>query len=119
MSFLGNKNKRQYVAAGVFLFLVICLMLFLTYIDIPAGNKDLIVSIVAMLVGRASVATDTLFGGGDAELDDLRHRMDVLEQELKVERAQHHVTKAAYDALTALIVNRVEIAGVPVTEAGK
>ena len=109
MSFFANKDKRQYVAAGVFMMLVIMLMLFLTYIKIPVDNKDLVVSIISMLVGRSSIATDTLFGGHDTQFEELKKRIDDLERENALIQADRRVIKEEYDQIVKLLVGRIDI----------
>ena len=47
-----KKDLRHYIgAAGIFL-LVIALLLFLSFYQIPRENKDIFVSIIGMIVGR-------------------------------------------------------------------
>jgi hypothetical protein len=109
MSFLLNRDKRQYVAAGVFMFLVICLLMFLTYIDIPSQNKDLIVSIVSMLVGRSSSAMDKLFGDTDTERDKLIARVDSLERAITIKTAEFDVIKGENDKLMRMLAGRIAV----------
>jgi hypothetical protein len=60
MSSRGAKDLRHYAgAAGIFL-LIIFLLLFLSFNQIPPVNKDVFVSIVGMMVGSMSVVIYTI-----------------------------------------------------------
>ena len=91
--FLRNKDKRQYVAAAVFVFLIIALFVFLTYVEVPENNKVLFATILAGIAGRISVAADTLFGANDAKLESLKKRIEALEKENAVLGANEELTK--------------------------
>lgn len=80
-------------AAGIFV-LVILLLLYLANNSIPAENKDIIVSIVGMIVGSLSVVIYAIIGRNPDEVADLKS---------KVEGQQKHIDqlvqqKDAYEA---------------------
>lgn len=95
----ASHDMRTYLASAIFVGLVIALMLFLTFIEIPEGNKDLIVTIIAMLVGGTGVAMGNLFGTHDEETEDLKVRLRTLEIE-------YAVLKQEYDKITKMLVDR-------------
>ena len=99
MNIIASKDVRQYVASGVFVALVVSLMLFLTFIEIPTSNKDLIVSIISMFVGGLGVAMGKLFGDNDVEMEKMREELDTL----KVEYA---VVKDQYDKIVSMLITR-------------
>jgi len=99
MNIIGSKDVRQYIASGVFVALIVALMLFLTFIEIPTSNKDLIVSIISMFVGGLGVAMGKLFGDNDAEIDQLRAEMSEL-------RVQYDTVKGQYDSIVRMLVER-------------
>ena len=99
MNVLNNKDKRQYIASGIFIMLIVLLMLFLTFIEIPTSNKDLIVSIISMFVGGLGVAMGKLFGDNDAEIDQLKEEMSEL-------RVQYDTVKGQYDSIVRMLVER-------------
>lgn len=99
MNIIASKDARQYVASGVFVALVVSLMLFLTFIEIPTSNKDLIVSIISMFVGGLGVAMGKLFGDNDVEMEKMREELDTL----KVEYA---VVKDQYDKIVSMLITR-------------
>ena len=68
------KDLRHYAgASGIFL-LVVLLLLFLSYNEIPPVNKDVFVSIVGMLVGSLSVVIFTIIGKNPEELEQIKSR---------------------------------------------
>lgn len=80
-------------AAGIFI-LVIMLLLYLANNSIPAENKDIVVSIVGMIVGSLSVVIYAIIGKDTDEVNDLKS---------KVESQQKHIDqlveqKDAYEA---------------------
>ena len=99
MNIWSSKDKRQYIASGIFIVLIVLLMLFLTFIEIPTSNKDLIVSIISMFVGGLGVAMGKLFGDNDAEIDQLKTDMSEL-------RVQHDTVKAQYDSIVRMLIER-------------
>lgn len=65
-----DKNIRSWIASLCFLVLVVGLIFFLTYVQIPKDNKDIITGIVGMIVGSIS-SSIAIFTGRDPE--DLKH----------------------------------------------
>ena len=109
MSFLKNKDTRTYVASGIFLLLVIMLMLFLTFIEIPSSNKDLIVSIISMLVWGTGVAMWNLFWAPDEELELVRKELAILQKSYNRLDSKYTTLKSEYDRITEMLVNRIEL----------
>ena len=99
MNVLNNKDKRQYIASGIFIMLIVLLMLFLTFIEIPTSNKDLIVSIISMFVGGLGVAMGKLFGDNDAEMEKMREELDAL-------KIEYGVVKEQYDKIVGMLITR-------------
>ena len=76
---MRNKEIRHYVgAAGVFI-LVVGLMLFLAFNDIPQSNKDIFVSIIGMIVGSLSVVIYTIIGKNPDEVNALQQKVESLQ----------------------------------------
>ena len=66
------KELRHYVGAiGIFL-LVIGILMFLSFNEIPNMNKDVVVSIIGMIVGSLSVVIMTVIGRNPDEVNDLK-----------------------------------------------
>tara|TARA_X000001036_G_scaffold223127_1_gene208821 strand:+ start:1132 stop:1479 length:348 start_codon:yes stop_codon:yes gene_type:complete len=79
MSYRNTKDLRHYVgAAGIFL-LIIFLLLFLSFNQIPPVNKDVFVSIVGMMVGSMSVVIYTIIGKNPEELEQIKQKNESLQ----------------------------------------
>lgn len=93
-------------AAGIFL-LVILLLLYLANNSIPRENKDIIVSIVGMIVGSLSVVIYAIIGRNPDEINQLQS---------KVESQQKHIDtlveqKDAYEAQMIALQKEIISAG--------
>lgn len=93
-------------AAGIFI-LVIFLLLYLANNTIPNENKDIIVSIVGMIVGSLSVVIYAIIG---------RNPDEVAELSSKVESQQKHIDqlveqKDAYEAQMIALQQEIIRAG--------
>jgi len=74
-----KKDLRHYIgAAGIFL-LVIALLLFLSFYQIPRENKDIFVSIIGMIVGSLSVVVYTIIGKNPDEVNSLQKKVESLQ----------------------------------------
>ena len=72
------KGLRHYVGAiGIFL-LVIGILVFLSYNEIPNMNKDVVVSIIGMIVGSLSVVIMTVIGRNPDEVNELKKQNEGL-----------------------------------------
>ncbi len=75
----GRREVRHYVGAvGVFL-LVILLLLFLSFHQIPQDNKDIFVSITGMIVGSLSVVIYAVIGRNPDEVQELQKKNQSLQ----------------------------------------
>ena len=77
MNILNNKELRGYVGAGIIFFLVMGLLLFLAFVEIPDKNNDIFKVIVGMLVGSLSVVVYTFIGKNPEEVQTLLQKMKV------------------------------------------
>ena len=91
------KELRNYVgAAGVFVF-VIGILIFLSFNEIPSVNKDVIVSIIGMIVGSLSVVIMTIIGRNPDEVNELKKQNEGLTQ-----KVEHLVTQK--DELESMLI---------------
>ena len=73
-----NKDLRHYLGAlGIFI-LIICLLLFLSFIEIPPVNKDLFVAIVGTLVSSLGMVVYTIVGQQLDEVNKLQKKNESL-----------------------------------------
>ena len=73
-----NKDVRHYAgAAGIFV-LIVLLLLFLSFNEIPPVNKDLFVAIVGTLVSSLGVVIYTIIGQQPDEVNKLQKKNESL-----------------------------------------
>lgn len=97
-------ETRRFFASAFMLLIVIGLIAFLTFIPVPDGNKDLIVTILGVLLGGGAAAMPNLFGDSDGDREKLLTRLRALE-------TQYEVLKFEYDRLTKMLVERHVVDG--------
>ena len=73
-----SKAIRSWLASFIFLALVVGLIFFLTFLEIPEKNKDLITSIIGMLVGSMSMAISIFVGRDPDDVADLKRHIEEL-----------------------------------------
>ena len=73
-----RKDIRHYVGAlGIFV-LIVCLLLFLSFVEIPPVNKDLFVAIVGTLVSSLGMVVYTIIGQQPDEVNKLQKKNESL-----------------------------------------
>lgn len=97
-----NKDVRKFIASAGFICVIILLLMYLTFIPVPSGNKDIIVSIIGMFVGGIGVALNSLLGRNDDEINDLKSQV----MEFKV---KYDVLKSAYDDMQERLVANLNL----------
>ena len=74
-----KKEMRNYIgAAGIFT-LIILLLMFLSYVEIPPVNKDLFVAIVGTLVSSLGIVVYVIIGQQPDEVTKLQKKNESLE----------------------------------------
>ncbi len=105
------KDIRHYAgAAGIFL-IVILLLLFLSYNQIPSENKDLFVSIVGVISGSLSVILFTIIGRNPNEVQELQKKNEGLEVKLENLIKQKDELEAMLISMQKQLVDKLSIAG--------
>jgi len=108
---MKNKEIRHYVgAAGVFI-LVIGLMLFLAYNDIPQSNKDIFVSIIGMIVGSLSVVIYTIIGKNPDEVNALQQKVESLQSLADTMEKRNDQLEAMIIELQREIIQKLSVVG--------
>jgi len=93
-------------AAGIFI-LVIGLLLYLANNSIPSENKDIIVSIVGMIVGSLSVVIYAIIGRNPDEVADLTSKVESQQKQIETLVEQ----KDAYEAQMITLQQEIIKAG--------
>ncbi len=97
---MDNKELRTFYAASAFIVLVLALGAVLIYVEIPAANKDLCVSIISMLVGATGVAVGKLLGE-EPEGSAIKLREQLEESELRFA-----TLKSVHQSMVQMLVDR-------------
>ena len=77
-----DKEMRGYIGAATVFLLVMGLLLFLAFFEIPETNNDIFKVIVGMLVGSLSVVIYTFIGKNPEEVESLKARNEALEDKV-------------------------------------
>ena len=84
INILNNKELRGYLGAGIIFFLVMGLLLFLAFVEIPDKNNDIFKVIVGMLVWSLSVVVYTFIGKNPEEVANLTAKNESLEKQVNL-----------------------------------
>ena len=108
-----EKELRHYIGAiGIFIF-VIGILMFLSFNEIPNMNKDVVVSIIGMIVGSLSVVIMTVIGRNPDEVNELKKQNEglsskvdhLVQQKDELERMLITIQTNIIDQLTLLGAN--------------
>ena len=101
MSQKAKNDLRHYAgAAGIFI-LIIFLLLFLSFNEVPPVNKDIFVTVTGMVVGSLSVVIYTIIGRNPDEVANLTKKVESLET------ANDHLIKQK-DELEGMVITLQE-----------
>lgn len=76
-----SREIRQYAASAFFVVLLVLLIGYLTFIPVPDENKEIILTIIGVIVGGAAPAMSRLFGDDDTEKAKLKSEVAELKAE--------------------------------------
>lgn len=81
MSWFNDKEKRGYIGSWAYIILVFIIITFLGFNEVPQNNKDLITTIIGMLVASLGLVVYVLIGKDENEVVELRKQnKQLLEQ---------------------------------------
>jgi len=70
-----EKAKRGWWASVVFMFLIVALIIFLSYVQIVEQNRDILIGIIGMLTGFSSSMLAIASGRDPSEVEDLKDKL--------------------------------------------
>lgn len=70
-----NKARRGWWFSVIFLIIVVCLILFLTYVEIVEDNRDVLVGILGVITGSISSMVAIASGRDPSEVDELKEKL--------------------------------------------
>ena len=106
-----DKELRGYIGAGVIFFLVMALLLFLAFYEIPETNNDIIKVIVGMLVGSLSVVIYTFIGKNPEEVAELQAKSQSLETKVKQLVEEKDNIEALLRNLQSDVIEKLSVTG--------
>jgi 5-bromo-4-chloroindolyl phosphate hydrolysis protein len=78
---MSDKAIRSWLASFIFLTLVVGLIFFLTFLEIPEKNKDIVTSIIGMLIGSISMAISIFVGRDPDDVMALKGEIEKFHQD--------------------------------------
>jgi NADH:ubiquinone oxidoreductase subunit 6 (subunit J) len=111
MSTKSSRELRYYVGAiGIFA-LVIGLLLFLSFYQIPSENKDVFISITGMIVGSLSVVIYTIIGKNPDEVNSLKSKVESLQSLADQMEERNDQLEAMIIEIQGRIINKLTTIG--------
>ena len=111
MSMFKDKELRGYIGSAIVFVLIMGLLLFLAFFEIPDANNDIFKVIVGMLVGNLSVVIYTFIGKIPEEVSKLESRVSSLSAENTHLIKQKDELESMHINLQQMIVEKLSIAG--------
>lgn len=112
MNIQKDKELRGYIGAGIIFFLVIGLLLFLSFYEVPQSNNDIFKVIVGMLVGSLSLVIATFVGKDPEEVSKMKAKNESLEKQVaQIIDEKDKIEKVLRDLQTE-VIEKLSISGV-------
>lgn len=108
---LKDKELRGYVGAATVFVLVMGLLLFLAFFEIPQTNNDIFKVIVGMLVGSLSVVIYTFIGKNPEEVESLRAKNDALEDKVGQMAIEKDKLEKLLRDLQSEVIDKLSVSG--------
>jgi hypothetical protein len=101
-----TNETRKFIASAFMLLLLVGLMGALVFWAIPPANRDLVITILSVLLGAGASAIPNLFGDQKSEVHALRQRISSLEAQQEVLLARYEEVKLSHDRITSMLITR-------------
>jgi len=106
-----NKELRGYIGAATVFAMVMGLLLFLAFKEIPDTNNDIFKVIVGMLVGSLSVVIYTFIGKNPEEVESLKAKNEALEDKVAAMVVEKDKLEALLRDLQSEIIEKLSVTG--------
>tara|TARA_A100001391_G_scaffold38491_1_gene21287 strand:- start:439 stop:804 length:366 start_codon:yes stop_codon:yes gene_type:complete len=106
-----DKELRGYIGAATVFILVMGLLLFLAFFEIPDTNNDIFKVIVGMLVGSLSVVIYTFIGKNPEEVESLKAKNEALEDKVTSMVTEKDKLEKLLRDLQTEVINKLSITG--------
>jgi hypothetical protein len=111
-----EKAKRGWWFSIVFMFLVICLIVFLAFIPLQKDNRDIIVGMIGMITGAISSMLSIAAGRDPSEVEALKDKLssanadrEALIARLRDAQIQLQLKNEQVQDLQTAIINRLSV----------
>jgi hypothetical protein len=104
-----RSENRKFWASLLMLAIVCCLIAYLTFVEVPPGNKDIIITVLGVLLGGASSAMPNLFGSKDGETEKLKNEIVELRADNVKINAMFDTLREEHERITTQLVERFAI----------
>lgn len=101
----------KFAASAFMLAIMVMLLMYLTFIEVPEGNKDIIITILGVLLGAGAAAIPNLFGDTDKEKEELEKKVSKMEADMAVMKAVNETLQAQLTELRVMLVERHIVKG--------
>ena len=106
-----DKDFRGYLGAGIIFFLVMGLLLFLAFYEIPETNNDIFKVIVGMLCGSLTVVIYTFIGKNPEEVAELQAKSQSLETKVSQLVKEKDNVEFMLRSLQSDVINKLSVTG--------
>jgi predicted negative regulator of RcsB-dependent stress response len=107
----AKMETRRWAASAGMLLIVVGLLGYLTYIPVPTANRDIIITVLSVLLGAASAAIPNLFGSSDADKESMTAEIQSLRQEVKTLGAKYATLSEEHDKIVRMLIERHVVEG--------
>jgi len=106
---LESRDQRTFIASAIFVGLVLLLIAYLTFIEVPNANKDLITAIISMMVGGLGVSLNKLFGSDNEDMQKLKSEIQEVRQENELLETKYREVKNELDTFREKVLEKVNL----------
>jgi len=111
MKIFSDKELRGYVGSATVFLLVMALLLFLAYVEIPETNNDIFKVIVGMVVGSLSLVITTFVGKDPSEVQNLKSKLANTEKQLENLAEEKQKLEQMLRDYQSTVIEKLAIAG--------
>lgn len=107
MSWINDKEKRGYIGSWAYIVIVFIIIGFLGFNEVPETNKDLITTIIGMLVASLGIVVYTLIGKDEDEVKELKQENKELRAIVEKQQTEIDSLKELLHKLQERVVDKI------------
>jgi len=112
----SEKARRGWFASVVFMFMICVLIVFLSYKELPDGNRDILIGIIGMLTGSISSMLAIASGRDPSEVEELKDKLaaangdrESLIARLRDSQIQMQLMREQISEIQTAIINKLSV----------